>query len=189
MKYLIVLQLAIYNLLGFTHSQLSLLQQVYTEAKKYKSHNGFSFEKTVCAIYLTESSAGIRVVGDQYTSTGRLKPLYISSLGPGQIKLHTALIILHKYPKLKKKFRIRSKSIETDNRIINLLLTNTNFSVAISSKYLIMNYEIAQRRHMWNPYLKAISHYNGGWLNYVYIHRVMKNLVIIKKLIKKGIIK
>ena len=242
MRYFIVLQLLIYSLFGLSTNQVKLLQQVYTEAKKYKANDGFSFEKTLCAIYITESSAGVKIIGDKYTSTGILKPLYISSLGPGQIKLKTALIVLNNFPKLKRKFHVRSHSVKiyetysnlllrlyklklklnylirvqrypqatdimnqiysvkhklanyhsdilNDNKIINLLLTNIKFSVAISANYLIMTYEEAQRRHMWKPYLKAISRYNGGWYNYVYVRRVMRHLKFVKKLIKKGVIK
>jgi len=237
-----------------TKSQVNLLNTVYSEGKQYKAHDNFSFEKTLCAIYITESSAGKYIIGDKYTDTGTLKPLYLSSLGPGQIKLETALLVLNKYPVLQKKFNVKSHNIaifqkyvrliqqeqylvsilsslretlhnwnsgrskkyyQLINRIrqvsrrihyvkaklkrykkyilqadiiINKLLNNVKFSVAISSEYLIYNYEIAKHNKMYKPYLKAISRYNGGWMNYKYIHRVMKNLRYVRKLIRKGVI-
>jgi len=60
-----------------------------------------------------------------------------------------------------------------DERIVSLLMSDMRFNTMIATNYLIMNYEYAQRKKMWNPYFKTISRYNGGWKNTSYFKKVM----------------
>jgi hypothetical protein len=89
---------------GLSKKQISLLQKAYSIAKKYKSNDGHTFEDTIVAIYLVESNAGKHLIGDKYYVTGELKSLYESSLGPGQIKLSTALLVINSFDNLKRKY-------------------------------------------------------------------------------------
>jgi len=90
---------------GMDKNQIKLLQKAYKWAKKFKTNDGHSFEDTIVAIYLVESSAGKYLIGDKYHVTGELKTLYESSLGPGQIKLSTALLVIGSFKYLKRKYR------------------------------------------------------------------------------------
>jgi len=91
--------------LKINNKQLSVLQKVYNIGKKYKTKDGLSFEKTLSSIYLAESNAGMSIIGDNYTQTGKVKSIYESSLGAGQIQLRTAQKVLNTFPKLKEKYK------------------------------------------------------------------------------------
>ena len=54
------------NANAFTTDQKQRIRTVYNIAKTIKFDNGFSFENTVSAIYIRESSAGAVIVGDKY---------------------------------------------------------------------------------------------------------------------------
>jgi len=234
--------------------QIKLLQTVYDEAKKYKAIDGHVFNDTLCAIYLTESSAGIDVIGDNVDlRTGKIRTLFESSIGPGQIRLATALFVMNhfpdefkdysylmhddiyaykkyviylknidkfediikryrsKYPYIKsKKKRKRYRNvlrwankelinnrrklkkykyiIYKDKQIINLLFTDPRFSAKISTFYLIYNYNYALNHKMSNPWFRAISRYNGGWVNKKYYKKVISKMKIVRKLKKQGIL-
>jgi len=107
MKNLIIIMMIIFNsfniLNALDKNQLNILKIAYKEASKYKAKNGHVFNDTVCAIILTESSAGKYLVGDNYLN-GKEKPFILKSLGVGQIKLETAIFIISKYPKEFKKY-------------------------------------------------------------------------------------
>jgi len=64
--------------------------------------------------------------------------------------------------------------IENNTALIMLLLTNVNFNIKVAACSLVSNYEIAKKRRMWNPYIKAISRHNGGWFNYRYVNHVTR---------------
>lgn len=80
----------------------------------------------------------------------------------------------HKKYILEKKHFIRyKKAYNKDLAIAESLLTDIKFSATIAANYLILNYELAQKRHYWNPWWKAVSRYNGGWKNVHYAHGVI----------------
>jgi len=85
------------------------------------------------------------------------------------------------YAKQKRLFKKYRKAYKKDLLIAQLLLTDIKFSAIIAVHYLILNYEEARDRNMWNPWLKAISRYNGGWYNKRYIRRVIRNMNIVRK--------
>lgn len=203
-------------------SQVSRISKVYEIGKTIKANDGMTFEYALSSIYLQESSAGIRIVGDKYMDkfyykhhgkkffvsrkdvyidknnimkylyknlyvkkiyklTGQLKPLRESSLGGFQIKLSTAKYIIKKR-KMKEYYNL----LKNDVKLINLLLINYKFSAKIALNYLIMTYNEASNRKMWNPYFKSISRYNGGWNNKAYYGKVMNRMKTIKTLVSSG---
>lgn len=106
-KLLLILLISLSSLManyGLDDNQIQVLQKAYNQAKNYKTEDGFSFKEIILAIYLQESSAGIDIIGDNYTSTGKVKSLYESSLGSGQIQLGTAQTVLHTFPYLETKY-------------------------------------------------------------------------------------
>jgi len=234
---------------GLTEKQIKLLQKAHQIAQKYKAVDGHTFEDTIVAVYLVESSAGKHMIGDRYHLTGELKTLYESSLGPGQIKLSTALLVINSFDYLKKKYKnlyhdnyyvykkyvpIMKKItyykkilnspvwkrrwrqgkklnvkkwaereyrywsnkikphliyIKKDDMIVDKLLYDEEFSILISTHYLILNYNEAIKRHYSNPWFCSISRYNGGWKNKTYYKRVVKKMKVVKKLKKSGYLK
>lgn len=203
-------------------SQVSRISKVYKIGKTMKANDGMTFEYALSSIYLQESSAGIKVIGDKYTDkfyykhydkkifvsrkdvyidknnrmkylyknlyvkkiyklTGQLKPLRESSLGGFQIKLSVAKYIIKKR-KIKEYYDL----LKNDVKLINLLLINYEFSAKIALNYLIITYNEASNRKMWNPYFKSISRYNGGWNNKAYYGKVMNRMKTIKTLVSSG---
>jgi len=81
-------------------SQNKILKMAYDIGSQYKAIDNHIFNDTICAILLTESSGGKFLVGDNYFSNGKEKPFLLKSLGAGQVKLETAIIVLRKYPSL-----------------------------------------------------------------------------------------
>jgi len=57
--------LTIYSF-GISPAQLKRMQIVADEAIKLHKETSYSYEKTILAIYLQESSAGLKVIGDKY---------------------------------------------------------------------------------------------------------------------------
>lgn len=239
---------------GLDNRQINLLQNVYQVANKYKAMDGHVFNDTVVAIYLTESDAGKNIIGDKNKLfTGRVS-LLDASLGPGQVRLITALEMLDKYndkfprqyqylkhPKYHayKKFlhykqktnyykRIFNKYSKKEHktqrdlrvikwslreyrywkskykkywnnvykayyrkdiRIMNLLLSDPEFYITVSTLKLIDGYDTALKKKMWNPWFKAISRYNGGWKNKQYYQRVIRKMKIVRCLKRHGYLK
>jgi len=259
---LLVILLSLHFSLFALHSrQISILHTAYDESLKYKAINGHVFNDTICAIYLTESSAGVNIIGDNLDlNSGNYKTLFESSVGPGQVRLQTALFVMnkfhnkfkdhkqlihkdinafkkyvviikninkfrkiyknfkrkydnvrltkskkhneklielknhykavykwayHEYIKNRKLYREYKSQIYKDKKILNLLIQDVRFSVKISVLYLIYNYNYAIKHHMRNPYMRAISAYNGGWNNIRYYKRVIRNLRYFYKVKRK----
>ena len=175
MKILISLLISV-TLFALSEKQKQNIIEAYNVAKLVKAKDGFSFENTVTYIMLQESSAGLELIGDKYKN-GKLKPLLKSSIGIMQIKVSTARETIRKTPFLKKHF---SNLLTDDKRIINMLLTSSEFSSLIASHYLVRCYEEAKRKGYSNPYFRAISRYNGGWNNQTYYSKIMKRKYFIK---------
>jgi hypothetical protein len=231
-KILFVLPSLIFAL---TTTQINILKTTYKIASYYQAKDGHKFNDTMCAIILTESSAGRYLIGDIYFATGKEKPFLLKSLGIGQIKLETAIRMILKYPQYFKNYRNfihknpfafkkyviylqniayyeniihryknkhtkRAKKVlrwakrelrynqnkmnkykhyyQKDFQLAELLLSDIVFNIKIGTLYLITNYNEAKKRHMWNPWFKAISKYNGGWYNKRYYKKVIKNMKI-----------
>lgn len=139
---------------AMTPGQEITLSKIYNEAKKHTK-----YPSTICAIALTESSAGKNPnkIGDDGRSYGVL-----------QIQVKTARWLSSLYKE------IEWVSQLSDMDIAKLLLTRIDFSVQVASLYF-EHY----RRH-WG-YFKAISMYNGGINNWRYYRKVQANKKIINK--------
>lgn len=153
-----------------TPEQLVTLQSVRDAAKKIPDYRGTTYENTLSAICLTESSAGVHVVGD----IKRGKSLIKASLGAMQIKVSTAKHIAKLTPSLHYLLKF------SDQKIATILLTDLKTSVTIAAHYLV---RLKKSR---KKYFHMISGYNGGWDNKPYYSRVMKNYRTVAMLVKKG---
>ena len=103
MKKIFLILIFILNLFALDNIQINVLKTAYQEASIYKAKDGHVFNDTVCSIVLAESSAGKQLIGDNYIN-GKEKPFILKSLGVGQVKLETAIIVISKYPKYFKKY-------------------------------------------------------------------------------------
>lgn len=171
------------NAHALSEKQMDNLQIAYSIGKITKANDGMTFEKTLASIMLTESSAGKNLVGDDRYKNGTKKPLYKSSLGTMQMQISTARWLSKKYDALQWVQRLNDKQLTAQ------ILNNSKFACILAGYYILYNYELAQRKGMWNPYYKTISRYNGGWKNETYFRRVMKNMKLVNKLIKEGKLK
>ena len=93
-----------------------------------------------------------------------------------------------KYLKNKKMFSKYRKAYYKDLRIAETLLSDVKFNTIIAAHYLILNYQIAKQRKLWNPWWKTISRYNGGWDNKVYVHRVLNKMKTVRWLKRKRLL-
>ncbi len=155
---------------GITPEQLSTLQSVRDAAKKIPDYKGITYENTLSAICLTESSAGVHILGDMKKG----KSITNASLGPMQIKVQTARYIAKLTPSLNYLVRY------SDQKIATILLTDIKTSVKIAAHYLV---RLKKSR---KKYFYMVSGYNGGWRNKPYYSRVMKNYRTVSMLVKKG---
>lgn len=150
--------------------QLSTLQSVRDAAKKIPDYRGITYENTLSAICLTESSAGVHIVGDVKQGKSLIK----ASLGPMQIRVSTAKHIAKLTPSLKYLLKY------SDQKIATILLTDIKTSVRIAAHYLV---RLKKSR---KKFYYMVSGYNGGWNNKPYYSRVMKNYRTVAMLVKKG---
>ena len=155
---------------ALTPEQLKVLQTVRDVARTIPDYKGETYENTLAAICLTESSAGKNIIGDFKKGIIITK----ASLGTMQIQVATA--------------RYVAKRVETlawikklsDAQIANKLLTDVKTSAQVSAYYLTILKK--SRKH----YFNMVSGYNGGMSNNPYFKRVMKNMKLLNKYVKNG---
>ena len=153
-----------------TPKQLYVLQTVRDVAKSIPDRNGKTYENTLSAICLTESSAGKNVIGDFRNK----KSITKASLGPMQIQVATAR---HVSRNVKKLAWLNSLS---DVQLAGRLLGDIKLSAKIATYYLVL-LQNDRKDHFY-----AISGYNGGMTNRPYYERVMKNMDLVNRLILSG---
>lgn len=153
-----------------SNSQLSILQSVRDAARSIPDYQGITYENTLSAICLTESSAGVHILGDATKG----KSITHASLGAMQIQVETARYVAKLTPSLRYLLRY------SDQRIATILLTDITTSVKIAAHYLV---RLKKSR---KKFYYMVSGYNGGWRNKPYYSRVMKNYRTVSMLVKKG---
>lgn len=173
MKFLTVLLLSYLSLFAISQEQLRVLQTVRDIARTVPDQSGETYENTLSAICLTESSAGRDLIGDFKKNIAITK----ASLGVLQIQVATARYISKQVDALSWMQRL------SDAQIANKLLRNVELSAQIAAHFLTILHKQRQGK-----YLKIVSGYNGGMVNRPYYSRVMKNMRLVKKLVKQGLI-
>ena len=155
---------------ALTPEQLKVLQTVRDVARTVPDYKGETYENTLAAICLTESSAGKNIIGDFKKGIVITK----ASLGVMQIQVATARFLAKRIEELEWINKL------SDAQIANKLLTDTKASAQISAYYLTLLKK--SRKH----YFNMVSGYNGGMVNNPYYKRVMKNIKILDKYVKNG---
>lgn len=160
------------TLKGFALSpeQIKVLQTVRDTARTIPDYKGETYEDTLAAICLTESSAGKNIIGDFKKGIIITK----ASLGSMQIQVATARYISKRVKTL------RWLSTLSDAQIANKLLTDVKTSAQISAYYLTI---LKKSR---KNYFSMVSGYNGGMSNNPYYICVMKNMELLREYIKSG---
>lgn len=172
MRYIFPILLFASSLLaeGMTPKQLHVLQTVRDVAKSIPDKNGKTYENTLSAICLTESSAGKNTIGDFKNKKSFTK----ASLGPMQIQVATARHVSQNVKKL------RWLNNLSDVQLAGRLLGDIKLSAQIATHYLVL-LQNQRQEHFY-----AISGYNGGTTNRPYYNRVMKNMELINRLVLTG---
>jgi len=165
--------LVLSSLSALSEKQLKTLQQIRDIAKTIPNKKGETFENTLSAICLTESSAGVNIIGDFKKGV----PITKASLGAMQIQIATARFMGKVYKPIKWVNNL------SDAKLANRLLTDVNFSAIISAYYMrwLSDYR--------KSYYSAVSGYNGGLYNKKYYTRVAKNMKVVRAYVKKGLLK
>lgn len=158
------------SLFALSQKQIDTLQAVRDVAKTIPDKKGETFENTLSAICLTESSGGINMIGDFKKGTSVTK----ASIGAMQIQTRTARFMATTYKELN---WINKMS---DIKIVNRLIRDIEFSAIIAAYYMkwLSDYR--------KTYYSAVSGYNGGLSNWKYYKRVKRNMITVKGLVKKG---
>ncbi len=176
MKFLSLIIMLSLTLLGedvvhkITPKQLYVLQTVRDVAKSIPDKNGKTYENTLSAICLTESSAGKNNLGDYRNKKSFTK----ASLGPMQIQVATARHVSKSVKKL------RWLNDLSDVQLAGRLLGDIKLSAKIATYYVILLHE-KRVDHFY-----AVSGYNGGMVNRPYYNRVMKNMDLVNRLVSSG---
>ena len=155
---------------AMTPKQLQVLQTVRDVAKSIPDKEGRTYENTVSAICITESSAGKNTIGDFRHKNSFTK----ASLGPMQIKVSTARHVSQNVKKL------RWLNNLSDVQLAGRLLGDIKLSAQVATHYLVL----LQNKRLDHFY--AISGYNGGMVNRPYYNRVMKNMGLVNQLVSTG---
>lgn len=172
MRLLFILTLLTASLFAISPEQQKVLQTIRDVARTIPDHSGETYEDTLSAICLTESSAGKNLIGDFNKNVVITK----ASLGVLQIQVATARFISKRIDALSWLNGL------SDAQIANKLLTDVELSARIAAHYLTL---LMKAR---GEYFKMVSGYNGGMINHPYYARVMKNMELVKKLVARGVI-
>ena len=172
MRFLTTLLLSFISLFAVSQEQLKVLQTVRDVARTIPDHTGETYENTLSAICLTESSAGTNVIGDFRKGIVITK----ASLGVLQIQVATARFVSNRVDSLS---WLQGLS---DAQIANKLLSDVELSARIAANYLVILQKARKK------YFAMVSGYNGGKVNHPYYSRVMKNMQLVKELVKNGAI-
>jgi len=159
-----------------TVSQQKILNNVRSIARTMPDNRGVTYETTMAAICLRESSAETKIVGDIAKGD---TTIINASLGHMQVRVETAKYVAD-YNRRHKKKEFKSILEKNDLEIARKLLTDFNFSTRIAITYFLIN----RNRFKRNGYFKAISLYNGGIKNYEYVNKVLNNVKEIKKYVR-----
>ena len=169
-RFFLLISLVSFQLFALSSEQLKVLQTIRDVARTIPDYTGETYENTLAAICLTESSAGKNIIGDFKKGIVITK----ASLGSMQIQVATARYISKRVKDLSWINKL------SDAQIANKLLTDIKVSAQISAYYLTILKK--SRKH----YFNVISGYNGGMNNSPYYKRVMKNMTLLKQYVKDG---
>lgn len=169
-RWLLILSVGKFLYADISDKQLQTLQIIRDTARTIPDYKGETYENTLSAICLTESSGGLHILGDFENGVDITK----ASLGALQIQIQTARHIAKLTPSLSYLLKYSNK------RLASILITDVKTSAKIAA-HILARFSKSRKKFFY-----IVSGYNGGWRNRPYFKRVMKNYHYVSKLVKLG---
>ncbi len=145
--------------------QILTLKTVKNIALQYPNKEGKTFEKTMMAICMAETSAGKVKYGDKQLLKKGLKK---GSYGVMQVRLETARFVA-------KAFHLLDIRLMSDVGLIKKLMHESAFNAKIATLYIVWLSEHSQ------SYFEMVSRYNGGKTNHPYFQKIQKYVNYLKR--------
>ncbi len=145
--------------------QIITLKTVKNIALQYPNKKGETFEETLMAICLAETSAGKVNYGDKQLLRKGIKK---ASYGVMQVRLATARFV-------GKHFHLIDVLLLSDSELIKKLMHESLFCAKIATLYLNWLSEHSK------SYFEMVSRYNGGKVNHLYFYKIQKNIRFLKR--------
>ncbi len=145
--------------------QILTLKTVKNIALQYPNKEGKTFEKTMMAICMAETSAGKVKYGDKQLLKKGLKK---GSYGVMQVRLETARFVA-------KAFHLLDIRLMSDVGLIKKLMHESAFNAKIATLYIVWLSEHSQ------SYFEMVSRYNGGKANHPYFQKIQKYVNYLKR--------
>ncbi len=145
--------------------QIITLKTVKNIALQYPNKKGETFEKTMMAICMVETSGGKMNYGDKQLLKKGIKK---GSYGIMQVRLGTARFVA-------KSFKLLDVKMMSDVELIKKMMHESTFNVKIATLYIVWLSEHSK------SYFEMVSRYNGGKVNHPYFNKVQKYMKLLKK--------
>ena len=144
--------------------QILTLKTVKNIALQYPNKKGETFEDTMMAICMVETSGGKMNYGDKQLLKKGIKK---GSYGVMQVRLGTARFVA-------KSFKLLEIKMMSDVALIKKMMYESTFNVKIATLYIVWLSEHSE------SYFEMVSRYNGGKVNHPYFNKVQKYLKFLK---------
>ena len=144
--------------------QILTLKTVKNIALQHPNKKGETFEKTMMAICMAETSAGRVNYGDKQLLKKGIKK---ASYGVMQVRLTTARFVA-------KHFKLLDIHAMSDVALIGKMMKESTFNAKIATLYVVWLSEHSK------SYFEMVSRYNGGKVNHPYFQKIKKHLDFLK---------
>ncbi len=145
--------------------QILTLKTVKNIALQHPNKKGETFEDTMMAICMAETSAGKVKYGDKQLLKKGIKK---GSYGVMQVRLATARFVA-------KRFNLLDIDAMSDVALIKKMMHESTFNAKIATLYIVWLSEHSE------SYFEMVSRYNGGKVNYPYVNKIQKNIAFLKR--------
>ena len=145
--------------------QILTLKTVKNIALQYPNKKGETFEHTMMAICMAETSGGTVNYGDKQLFKKGIKK---ASYGVMQVRLATARFVA-------KSFKLEHIKAMSDVELITKMMHESTFNTKIATLYIVWLSEHSK------SYFEMVSRYNGGKVNHPYFNKITKFKAFLKR--------
>jgi len=145
--------------------QILTLKTVKNIALQYPNKKGETFEETMMAICMAETSGGKINYGDKQLLKKGIKK---GSYGVMQVRLGTARFVA-------KSFKLLDVQMMSDVTLIKKMMHESAFNAKIATLYIVWLSEHSK------SYFEMVSRYNGGKVNHPYFNKIKKFKAFLKR--------
>ena len=145
--------------------QILTLKIVKNIALQYPNKKGETFEQTMMAICMAETSGGKIKYGDKQLLKKGIKK---GSYGVMQVRLATARFVA-------KNFNLLDVKMMSDVQLIKKMIHESMFNAKIATLYIVW------LSHHSKSYFEMVSRYNGGKVNHPYFNKITKYKTLLKR--------